>query len=85
MPLKFKVTDALGDVNPTAAEVVIYQPRHRALTNSVDAAIDGNTVSYLVPTTVTMGAGEYHAFFVLELPMGVRTYQMNFTVQDNPR
>ena len=85
VPLKFKVTDGLGDVIPTATKVVIYRPRHRALTEEADATIDGNTVSYLVPTTVTTGSGEYHAFFILNLPMGIRTYQMNFTVKDNPR
>ena len=85
VPLKFKVTDAEGNVNPSAVNVIIRKPHTMALTEPIPAGVDGNTVSYLVPTSVTTNVGEYHAFFVCELPYGIRTYQMNFSVLSNPR
>lgn len=86
VPLKFKITDALGNVNPSVVKVIITRPRNRTQpTSPVNADIDGNTVSYLVPSTVTTADGEFHAFFVCTLPYGIRTYQMNFRVYNNPR
>lgn len=84
VPKKFKITDALGDVEPSAVSVVIVKPR-KELTEPADATIDGNTVSYLVPRGVNDRGGDYHMFFVCSLPYGERTYQMNYTILENPR
>ena len=85
VPLKFEITDAEGGVNPSTVSVVICYPRNSKLTEPADADIDGNTVTYTVPLSATTMPGEYHAFFVCTIPAGVRTYQMNFAVLDNPR
>ena len=85
VPLKFKITDALGDVEPSAVSVIIYKAKSRTATDGDDAEIDGNTVSYLVPVSVTSEESTYRAFFICTLPSGIRTYMMSFNVRENPR
>ena len=86
VPLKFKITDAEGDIEPSVVKVIIAKPSNRGIpTSPANADIDGNTVSYKVPTSVTTDDGEYHAFFVCTISAGIRTYQMNFYVYSNPR
>lgn len=84
VPLKFTVTDRDGAVNPTGCTVVILTP-HNSLTDEIDSALDGNTVSYNVPASVTDTDGLYKAYFVLTLPSGAeRTHKIEFTVIVNP-
>ena len=84
VPLKFKVTDIDGAVNPSSCAVVILKP-HNSITDEVPAAVDGNVVSYNVPASVTDEQGLYKAYFVLTLPSGLeRTHKIEFTVITNP-
>ena len=82
--LKFLISDAQGSVTPTAAKVVITKPDNTSL-DEVDATIDGNEVSYIVPIEATDMAGRYTAYFVLALPnIGIRTHSIDFVVGVNP-
>ena len=84
VPLKFTVSDKDGAVNPSACEVAILTPNN-ALIDETPAAIDGNTVSYNVPASVTDTDGLYKAYFILTLPSGLeRTHKIEFTVIANP-
>jgi len=83
IPLKFKVTDADGVVNPTNCTVHILNPGN-ALAEG-ETAIDGNEVSYNVPGVMTGKGGGYKAYFCLTLPSGLeRTHKIEFTVIKNP-
>lgn len=83
VPLKFTVSDADGDVNPTACEVNILKPTNEAATGT--AAIDSNTVSCNVPGSVTTTQGLYKAYFILTLPSELeRTHKIEFDVIANP-
>lgn len=84
VPLKFTVSDRDGAVNPSSCKVIILTP-HNSLTDEVDAAIDGNEVSYNVPGNVTNAQGTYKTYFILTLPSGAeRTHKREFTVIVNP-
>ena len=60
VPLKFKLTDAEGAVNPSSVEVNILKP-HNTMMNGTSAGIDGNVVTYNVPASVTDKQGHYKA------------------------
>ena len=79
VPLKFAVMGA----TPSGVKVVIQKPDGSG-TSEVDGAVDGNTVSYNVPGSVTTQAGKYKAFFVCTLSYGERTHVMEFSVINNP-
>lgn len=81
VPLKFTVSGKGGGINPLAAKVIILTPN--APTEETNATIDGNTVSYTVPTSVTDKSGRYKAYFVLTLPSGIRTHKIEFKVKTN--
>jgi len=83
VPLKFTITDADGAVNPSKVVVLILMPGNE-VSNGVEAAIDGNAVSYTVPATITQIAGHYKAYFVCTLASGERTHRMEFKITKNP-
>lgn len=84
VPLKFTITDAAGAITPSLVEVSILKPHNLFLDHS-DAEINGNIVSYLVPTSVTNEGGHYKAYFVITLPeYGGRSHKIEFDVNPNP-
>ena len=83
VPLKFTVTDKDGAVNPSLAMVYILMPGNR-VSNGVEATIDGNEVSYTVPSDITQRYGKYKAYFVCTLTYGERTHKIEFSVRKNP-
>lgn len=84
VPLKFTVSDENGVVNITSSKVVILKPHNEAV-DGVDAAVNGNEVSYNVPGSVTTISGTYRAYFVCILPSGSeRTHQITFEIKRNP-
>ena len=83
-PLKFEVTDANGVVNITSSIVKILKPNNSE-TEGVEAAVDGNVVSYNVPGSVNSVPGAYTAHFVNILPSGgERTHKIRYKVEANP-
>lgn len=83
IPLKFTITDKDGAVNPSLAIVLIQKPSNK-VSNGVEATIDGNAVSYTVPSSITQEAGNYKAYFVCTLAYGDRTHKIEFNVTGNP-
>jgi len=83
VPLKFIVSDADGDVSPTACEVTILGPGNTISEGT--ATIDDNEVSCNVPGSVTCAEGLYKVYFVLTLPSELeRTHKIEFNVIINP-
>jgi len=83
-PLKFEVTDDNGTVNITSSKVIILLPNN-SLTDEVEAAVDGNVVSYNVPGSVNSQRGDYTAHFVNILPSeGERTHKIRYKILANP-
>jgi len=84
VPLKFTVSDADGAVNPSSCVVVILTP-HNSVTDEVDAAVDGNEVSYNAPASVNDSDGVYKVYFILTLPSGFeRTHKIEYRIIANP-
>lgn len=83
VPLGFTITDKDGGVTPSAATVEILKPDGNlvAVTN---ATISTNTVSYVVPGTVTNKGGLYKAYFVCTLSYGERSHKIEFSIKVNP-
>lgn len=82
VPLKFTISDKDGDVTPSAVAVILLQPGNH--TQEATAAIDGNEVSYTVPTEYTQEKGHYRAYFVCTLTYGERTHKIEFDITPNP-
>jgi len=83
VPLKFTITDSDGNVNPSAAKILILKPDN-TMTAETDATRDGNAVSYNVPANVTEAEGMYRAYFICTLSYGERTHMIEFTINRNP-
>jgi len=84
IPLKYTVSDAIGGVNITSCKVTILKPDNTIM-GEVDAAVDGNEVSYNIPGNVTNLEGVYRVYFVNILPSGgERTHKIERTVLLNP-
>lgn len=83
VPLKFTCAESGSPVTPTVAKVSILKPDY-SLVAEVDATINGNEVSYKVPTTVTDKAGNYKAYFTLTILSQERTHIQYFEVVSNP-
>ena len=83
VPLKFTISDADGDVNPTACVVTILKPNNG--TAKCTAAIGGNMVSCNVSGSVNSERGTYRVYFVNTLPSGgERTHKIEYEIIDNP-
>lgn len=83
VPLGFTITDKDGPVTPSAAVVSILKP-HGTIIPEVDATITTNTVTYVVPGTITDEEGGYKAYFVMTLSYGERSHKIEFVIQANP-
>ena len=80
VPLKFTVWDGTTAKTPSAATVIITKPGDEQ-TTSVAATITTNTVSYVVPTSVTAVTGKYEAIFTLTIDGNIRKHKINFEVE----
>ena len=80
IPLEFTIWQSSTPKTPSAATVVILKP-DRSSTNSANATIVTNTVSYSVPTSVTTLEGIYTATFTLTIDGNTRSKKMRFTVE----
>ena len=84
VPLEFNVFYKEVAEPVTSAKVTIRNG-HNTMFEEDDAIVDGNTVSYVVPGSVTSRGGEYAAWFVCTFPYGERTHEMIFNILPNPR
>ena len=84
VPLRFKITDTAGDVNPTSAEVYIRVPNNQVV-GPYTAQVEGNEVSYALLDTDTGLAGNYSVYFTITLPGGLkRTHKVECSVIKSP-
>lgn len=88
VPLKFKIEDAQGAVEPTSVKVRIACNNSIITLQEADADVESTTpftVSYIVPTNLTTLEGDYEAFFDCDIPgVGIRTHVKTFKVVHNP-
>ena len=82
--LAFDVTDDVGAVNPTSANVSVYLNGTQLVTDDT-AVVTTNRVSYTVQDTITTSAGTYVAEFDVILPSGdIRSHIITFSVIVRP-
>lgn len=81
--LTFTVFDARAELEPTSGTAQIQKPDETIL-DPETATIEGNKVTYIVPTTVTDSAGSYSCYFELTLPGNyIRTHKIAFNILEN--
>lgn len=86
VPLKFKISNAMGAIKPSSVKVIILTPTN-GLTEEVDATIDPDEpyeISYCVPGSVNVLQGLYKTYFVNTLSCGERTHKIEYKVAINP-
>lgn len=83
-PLKFECWEGDTPKTPSSVAVIVYN-KSMVVTASGSGGIDGNEVSFTVPTTGTTTPGEHHVFFICTIGGLERTHMMIFDVLPNPK
>jgi len=84
VPLEFNVFYK-EEAEPVTSATVTIRNGHNLMYDEDDAIVDGNTVTYTVPSSVTEIPGEYAAWFICVFSYGERTHEMIFNILPNPR